>query len=211
MFRRAPESQTFDQIRLRLLAAGLLGGNTRSATVLLTSRRQGDGVSTIVAGLAKSAGTAWPGRVLVLDVDETRERVGDRLHGNVPAVSIHDVLSNHEVVEDKIITDPALGIDILALNGRAGTTGDDARSLLQALSSRYQVVFVDVGAMFGPGAHAWLGCDGAALMVVDSTSTTVPALERVRSEVDQSNFELAGFILNRRRFPIPAFLYRWLN
>lgn len=211
MLRRAPEFQAYHQIRLRLLAAGLLGSPDRSATVLLTSRRQGDGVSTIVAGLASSAGAAWPGRVLVLDADETRERVSNRLNGSVPTVTIHDVLENNELVESKITTNSALGIDILALNSPAGTSGDDARSLLSALSGRYQVIFVDVGAMFGPGANAWLGCDGAALMVVDTTSTTVPALERVRTEVDQSNFELSGFILNRRRFPIPAFLYRWLN
>ena len=45
------------------------------------------------------------------------------------------------------------------------------------------------------------------LLVVDTTRTTLPALERLGKELKAAEFTLSGVIMNKRDYPIPGFLY----
>jgi hypothetical protein len=55
--------------------------------------------------------------------------------------------------------------------------------------------------------YLWADAANQVLLVVDTTRTTVKALERLQKSLSSTSLSLTGVILNKRRFPIPSFLY----
>ncbi len=84
-------------------------------------------------------------------------------------------------------------------------------SPLGALRERYDVVLIDCGSL---ASSVDLLCvaphsDGVVL-VVEAGRTTRDQLERAVKVVRESGARLAGCVLNKRRYPIPAWLYRFV-
>ena len=48
------------------------------------------------------------------------------------------------------------------------------------------------------------------LLVVDSNHTTYESLARLRKELERTGISLSGFALNKRRFYVPALIYRFI-
>jgi len=78
--KRTPKPASFERIRIRILSKWLLNKGGNSTIIAFTSRFPREGVSTVVAGLAKSFSTAEVGRILVLDVSNSRYGVARLLN-----------------------------------------------------------------------------------------------------------------------------------
>jgi capsular exopolysaccharide synthesis family protein len=90
-------------------------------------------------------------------------------------------------------------------------TSDGLRSRLSELRAEFDYVLVD-----GPPVNLYadttlLGklADGVVL-VVQANSTHREAARKAKESLDSANVRLLGVVLNKRTFPIPGALYRWI-
>jgi len=214
MFGRASNSLSFERVRLRLMSAGLLSIGNGGTAIALTSRTRGEGVSTVAAGLVSAMGIAEPGHVLVLDVDSSNKRVRDILQVQAEVVKLEDLGETDGDVSERVTRIKELGVDLLAVTVSdcpPVTLAERTGALLEQLRARYRITVIDVGAISGRDAHCWLTCGDHSVLVVDTTTTTREALERLQIELEQFRITLSGFILNKRAYHVPELFYRLLS
>ena len=202
--RRTPKPASFERIRIRILSKWLLKKDEKCTIVAFTSRLPGEGVSTVVAGLARSFSTAEVGKILVLDVSNRRFGVARLL--NITNLAGFSDLPGYVTRDEK------LGIDVITLaNDTHG--GNDAEkhtiSLRERLLDKYNIILVDAGSLSSASGAYWLANSDYNVLVIDSTKTTRESLEYQQKEFENSNITIDGSILNKREFHIPGFLY-WL-
>lgn len=198
----------FDVLRMRLLAGQSRGALRNDALVIaLLSRTSGEGVSTIAAGLSRAFSRNGDGRILLVDADD----VSNGLSKSVPATSATVHLNASNLGPD---TYPGAikrwGIDFVALGANGadrfvyGLAWDDYFSMLRG---RYDIIVVDAGSLETGTPYHWSNVPSHVILVVDTTKTTIKALERLREELKSSGPTVTGVVLNKRAFPIPTFLY----
>jgi len=81
--------------------------------------------------------------------------------------------------------------------------------LLKKLEAAYNIILVDAGSLNNPNGTFWLANSDVNILVIDCTKTTREILEHQQREFENSQITIHGSILNKRKFPIPNFLY-WL-
>ncbi len=194
--RRPPLTSSFEQVRLRLLAAEPKSGKNNAVIVAVTSRSTGDGVTTLATGLAQHLARAKNGKVLLIDADLGGRRVADMFGFDS---------ANHLIHIDQ------LDLDILTLDGGPQEWFEYSPSwnaTFDPLRSKYSAIVVDTGSLQTDIPYIWSRLADHTILVVDCRTTTHEMLERLRKDLKSSDLRLSGFILNKRRFPVPGFLYR---
>ena len=200
----------FDALRLRIVAAEPRRPNRNDAIVIaLSSRTRGEGVSTVALALARSFARGGEGRVLLIDSDEVSNDLVRRApQGTATIIEDPEDLTRFDEVEQVA----EWQVDLLAMaaarNGESpiqqGPAWDD---YLSAMRARYDVIVVDTGSLQAGALQLWAGIASQVLLVVDTTRTTVQALERLGKDLKSANQALTGVVLNKRDYPIPQFLY----
>jgi Mrp family chromosome partitioning ATPase len=202
--RRTPKPASFERIRIRILSKWLLNKKENCTVIAFTSRLPGEGVSTVVAGLARSFSTAEIGKILVLDVSNSRFGVSRLL--NITNLAGFSDLPGYVTRDEKLDIDViTLANDTLSSNGAEQHTV----SLRERLLEKYNIILVDAGPLSSASGAYWLANSDYNVLVIDSTKTTRESLEYQQKEFENSNITIDGSILNKREFPIPGFLY-WL-
>ena len=198
----------FDALRLRITAAE--GPNFRrndALVVTMTSRTAGEGVSTVSAGLARSFARNGAERVLLVDADSARNDIAQRAPGNDATM----ILKTEDLDPNVPIgTVERWGVDVLALAAgrRSGFPKEMPwQDYFSALRTRYDVIVVDTGALTSQGPYYWADTASQALLVVDTSRTSIEALERLREELKTSKLTVTGVVLNKRDYPIPKWFY----
>lgn len=213
--RDAATTAAFDAVRERILAVGRNGAASEGGiAVVLTSGSRGHGVTTVTARLAWSFARAGDWRTLVIDHDAAEGGVADQL-GVTPRV-LEAPLAGHvpASVLGAIQRVNPYGFDLLTLApGHARSFTDDPawETALRELRSQYDVILIDAGSLqtrvpISLGRRA-----DQTILVMDTTSTTVETLERLKADLRYSPRPLTGVILNKRRLPVPERLYRMLR
>lgn len=212
IFRRLPKPDSFEQIRVCMLSKWLLDAGDKATVIAFTSRHVGEGVSTVVAGMAHSFGVADPGSVLVLDATPGRLRIGNLLKTRTRQTSLYHFETGEVDLSATVANDRKNGIDILTLGdtgaARPGIAAK-ARSVVERLSPYYRVILIDAGTLSKGWASHWLACSNYRVLVVDASTATREALEYDRKRFEHGGLKLDGSILNKRSYPIPKSLY-WL-
>jgi Mrp family chromosome partitioning ATPase len=209
---RAGMSEAFDPIRERILSAGRdLKAAGGAIAVVLTARRRGDGVTTIAIGLARSFARTPHCRVLVIDHDAVEGGVAARL--DVAARTLDPAPAGRPApsARDVILPVASAGFDLLTLGpGHARALPDEPpwEPLLTELRSAYDVILVDAGSLERHVPLGWGRWADQTILVVDTTSTTVETLDRLKADLKYWAQPLTGVILNKRRLPVPDALYR---
>ncbi|HYO84092.1 MAG TPA: hypothetical protein VES20_21995 [Bryobacteraceae bacterium] len=84
-----------------------------------------------------------------------------------------------------------------------------ARATLSQLRSEYDVILVDAGSMSASGSAIGL-CRlelvDAVVLVVEAGRTKKHAVRRALQDISAANGKVAGCLLNKRRFVVPAWL-----
>lgn len=212
IFKRLPKPPSFERIRASMLAQWLLD-SSGCAVVAFTSRLPREGVSTVVAGLARAFGGADPGGVLVLDVARGRRRVANLLKVSAKS-SAMDAFAPADLDLSSVVTrDQSLGVDFLPLTDghRVGPAqAERVPEILDRLRAAYRVILVDAGPLTNTGGAYWLATSNYRVLVIDLTNTTREILEHQRKQLEHGGIRLDGSILNKRTHPIPRGLY-WLT
>lgn len=86
------------------------------------------------------------------------------------------------------------------------------RDLLEQLRRRFGAVILDCGSLLSSPDLPKLGhlVDGA-IVVIEAGRSTRPQIDHALEVLSLAGAELKGFVLNRRTYPIPERVYRWLR
>ena len=200
----------FDALRLRVVASEPRRANRNDAIVVaLTSRTRGEGASTVALALARTFARNGDGRVLLIDSDEVSNDLVQRAPAGVATiVEGPDDLD----IQEEVYSVDDWDVDLLALaSGRNGNglalRGPQWEDYFSAMRARYDVIVVDTGSLQEGALQFWASVASQILLVVDTTRTTVQALERLAKELKTSKLAMTGVVLNKREYPIPQFLY----
>jgi Mrp family chromosome partitioning ATPase len=203
----------FEGVRLKLLSSGLLASSNASRSIALTAMGRHDGVTTVAVGTAAAIASHDGGGVLLVDGTPLGTRCAALLGMDVPA--LHSGAETG-ALERHVTPVPGLGFDLLALAAAPPQAGEEVasgawRALWESLRQGYRHVLVDAGSLDTDAPHRWAGWVDHTALVLDTTRVTREMLESFRREMRHGGPTFAGFIFNKRKFHVPARLYRALS
>jgi Mrp family chromosome partitioning ATPase len=207
-FKHTPKPASFERIRIRILSRWLLNKDEHCSVIAFTAITPREGISTTVAGLARSFSSTDIEKVLVLDVSNSHHKnsVATMLDITKP-VDDSDLLGRIRITRDE-----NLGIDVMTFTNDASNAGTTKHtvSLLEKLRKNYNIILIDAGTLHSSAGTYWLVNSDYNILIIDSTKTTSETLEFQKKEFEGSDISIDGSILNKREFHIPRALY-WLT
>jgi len=183
----------------------------------VTSCSRCEGVSTVAANLASSLSEMGNGAVLLVDANSCDPSV-HRIFRTGLSPGLQDVLTTSHQDHDegdgngKVIRRVA-GLNFLTAGGvkesaRKPISMDHLIRFLDIMKSEYRFIVVDMPALDEDGAAVRLAgsCDGLVL-VVETERLRWEAVSKARQQLEQWNTNVLGVLLNKRRFPVPNWVY----
>jgi len=200
--------KAFERIRLRMLSFGMTINGSNNTVVSLISRICGEGVTTVAFGLASEL--AYEGNTLLIDASSEGKRITEFLNIDITPISVEDIHRVDPQIKHYItkLKDP--NMDILSLSipdKRENNFIDFNEPFWKGIRSYYKSIVVDSGSLQKPSSRIWANWTDHTLLVVDTTTTTQEILKRFNSDLSKFDIKLSGFILNKRSFHIPDFLW----
>lgn len=177
---------------------------TQGKTVILTSARAREGVTTVSQKLGEYIARNTDARVALLslgDLDQLNQIADDDLQSQLAYDPETRLFGASAAVQQKAKEPPA--------PGRMGGRQARRKAVLESLKGQFDCILLD-----SPSLQESEDVLGAApladgvLMVVASGSSTQHQVVNTAKAISASGGKLEGCCFNRRRYPIPAFLYR---
>ncbi|MFH1277012.1 MAG: CpsD/CapB family tyrosine-protein kinase [Candidatus Eisenbacteria bacterium] len=190
-------------------------GGVRGKAVVFASSVEGEGTSTVLAEYGASLGSTKERRTLLVDANFRAPRLHE-VFGVPGEAGLADVLAGTKDLEEVAVR---LGDDHLYLLP-AGTTTTSPGALvtvtrfsrfLEKAKERFALVLVDAPPIipYAETAIITAASDGVAL-VIESERTKREIVIRAKTVLEEAHCRILGVVLNRRRYVIPEFLYRYL-
>lgn len=195
------------------LVVGANASLTGHHIIGVTSCSRSEGVSTVAANLASSLSEQGTGPILLVDAN-THDPSIHRIFRTRQSPGLLDVLApNAKCAGSDIIVHRAAHLNVLT----AGTTGAAATRdvasenfvrFLESIKQNYRFIVVDMPALEQDSATARLAksCDGVVL-VVETERLRWEAISRAKLSLQQLSVNILGVLLNKRRFPVPNWIY----
>ena len=202
----------FEQLSDQLVK-GSKSPSARKHVVGITSSLKGEGVSVVAANVA--ALLAGNKRVLLIDTNVEHPSLPDIFDMKV-TLGLLDVISNRRKRRLAIWNSPVENLDVMPVgthnNGRHDLSLDDTRKLINLLKKDYDCIVLDLPAVNEAGYSARLAslCDNVSL-IVDAEHSRREVVKQALKKLAQLNTNVLGVVLNKRRFPIPEWIYRALS
>lgn len=194
-----------------------LNGHSKASSYALAiiGCHHGEGVSTVAANISAVLAQGRGGQVLLVDANircpSAHQIFKTRLEpglANIPAAD-HDY-------GDIIVSERFKNLHILAAgmpNGSSPRILQPAQfaKLINSMKKDYRHVVLDMPAMKENHLSARLAslCDGVVL-VIEAERLRWEVLLEAKTQLLKWNANTVGVVLNKRRFPIPKWLYRML-
>lgn len=184
----------------------------RKVTVAFTAASSGEGVSHVVRSLGADLATFTRRRVLIAEAQRLQKlRVTDcplMPHSCAPT----DV-DNLWVLPESVSTD--LSVRFADVKQQQALRRRDELqhgvNYLTITRDNFDYVLIDCPALNRTADASVLAplVDGV-VVVVKADSTRRDQIRRAQQAVEMADGKLLGYVLNRRRYPIPKWIYRWL-
>lgn len=173
--------------------------------------REGEGTTTVVRKLAEVAALQMNKTVLLLDMNP-RKLNQARCHNLDPKWSWEEDWKEQKTFKercDRYDGSPLYMIKI-PFNETKNLFGDSPRLalLLEKIKTEFDLILVDSPAASSGGEGQMLASwvDGIVL-VVEAGKTRWQVVDRVKRDIEARNGKILGVVLNKRRYPIPNFIY----
>ena len=205
------------QYYLTLLRSLPLSSNEASnpiATLGVTSCYAGEGVSTVAVQLSLAAASTGL-RVLLVDLNWKRPALHKTF--NVPcSPGLAEALTDFDRANDSVQASHISNLCLLT-TGSVQTdfnlvaSSESMSGLIRSLRMDFELIVFDLPESGTPGANLLVGrlLDGIVL-VVESERVRWEVAKRVQELLVRSGAKVLGAVLNKRRQPIPNWLYRTL-
>lgn len=183
--------------------------------VEMLSANRGEGVSSVVRGLAQAAAAVASARVLICDATPERANFG-YFRVQPAAANLDDFAAKRADLRDTIVEVPRSGVDLCALSDpeaghRVAINIGAVDAVFETLRERYDLILVDAPPtnrnVLGPALAKKV--DGVVL-VVEAERTRSPIAAAALHAIEVNSGRILGVVLNKRRLHIPGFIYRWL-
>ncbi len=184
----------------------------------VTAAVAGEGASTISLQLARTLARKSDGKVLLIDGDTSRgagtlsQSIGKA--GSLPGLA--EVLQGEVELSKAILStdEPNLhflpaGLSPIAFGD--GAVGDKMRQFLDDMATLYRVVAVDSPPVLShPESRSLAALTDGAVVVLQAHRTRREVVQKAMAILQGAHVRVLGVVLNRRRYPVPEFLYRRL-
>lgn len=195
---------------IQLFLRGIKPGrtNTNSQVIAFTSAVSGEGVSYVTESFATELAGRTKKLTIVTDV-ETLQNINIFHYQQLPRYCCKtDIPFLHALRQDDRQSVAASG-ERLAIQRPAGSDLDQCISNLQTLRQMYDYVLVDCPSIKESGDAAYLASavDGVVL-VVSAENTRKEQVRNALNTIEMAEANVLGCVLNKRRYPIPNWIYR---
>ncbi|MGD9140647.1 MAG: CpsD/CapB family tyrosine-protein kinase [bacterium] len=182
-----------------------------SRVLMLSSSVLGEGTTDVVVGLGLTVANKVGKKTLILDCNMHHPEVHIRF--GQPDVGLGEVLAGRVPVDQAMSNTIVPNLWTMPL-GRGVSSlaafGDERLvKLIAELRSNFEYVLIDaapVGAY--PECVVLSNKVDGVILVVKYGSTRREIVKRAKEIITRADGRVLGVILNRRKFPIPEFLYR---
>ncbi|MFZ2446278.1 MAG: CpsD/CapB family tyrosine-protein kinase [Syntrophobacteraceae bacterium] len=189
--------------------------DAKSKLIQFIGTGRGEGTSTITREFAKVAADEIGQSVLLLDAD--RHHPSQHLFFKIPGDfgwiealkkgdRVQDAL--HRVEHSNLVVSPSINA--------AGSTPEIFNSpvfdnLLQTFKNDFELILIDSAPYFtSPDGLAIASKVDGIVLVVEAEKTKWQAVKMLKEKVDRVGGNILGVILNKRRFYIPQYIYKYL-
>jgi Mrp family chromosome partitioning ATPase len=184
--------------------------------ILVTSACHGEGVSTVAEKLARGLNRNRRDTILV-DCNLRPPKVEADPQGETAQQGLTEMVEDSLPAASVIYTD--LGKQFSYIPAGRGTlnpisilTSTRFLTNLQSLRHKYRWTILAGPPVTTCPESADLGrIADAVILVVRAEHTRAEVIEQAKTTLERSGSHIAGAILNRRRYHIPASVYRWLT
>ncbi len=207
-----PLHPAYERIIHRLLA---FRSTPRQGVILFASAVPGEGTSTIARNTAIALGRDRTERILLVDAN-VRAPVQHAAFHTEQATGLVDVILGSVSLTSAVKHDVISGVSLLTAGDSIDSpsrvlTQSVLQSLVMALTSLFDWVIIDGPPLtVYPEAASLCAVSGGAVLVVRAERTRREVVEESKKILGESGADVIGAVLNRRKYHIPAFIYRRL-
>jgi capsular exopolysaccharide synthesis family protein len=185
----------------------------QTKVLLLSSSVEGEGTTEIGVGLALSLALGMERRTAMVDCNLYHPEIHVRF--GTHETGLTDYLAGQVDLERALVNTVVPNLHVMPF-GRVETSlsgfdKDQLRDLVSSLRKSFEYVLIDSAPI---GAHPEFAalCDqvDGVILVIKHGTTRREVVRRSRGIIERAGGKVIGAVLNRRRFPIPEFLYRKL-
>lgn len=175
-----------------------------------------EGTTTVAWELAGVAAETLAKRTLFIDVTAAASPVGSALRSQVKA-GLLDVAYDRVVLDDAVVGagPPLLGYAVIGIEGGSNdgllAHLDRIKVVIEALRKHFDLIVVNAPNALSNANSVGIGrlVDGVVL-VLEAERTRAPVMQQIMQVLEASGATLLGVVLNKRKFHIPRWIYRWL-
>ncbi|MCP3914038.1 MAG: hypothetical protein GY711_00605 [bacterium] len=207
-------SRPFRELREQVTLATQGSGST-TKFVAVTGCQPGAGVTSVAAGLAATLALRGEGDVALVDANFEDPRISDALLGESrPGIS--DALARRSKAKPPV--HPLRTPNMHVIPGGTAShrmlgrfAHDEMMELLREWTASFAYVVIDLPQITSHNSFAALAsaCD-VSFIVLESGKTRWQVAHKTSDVLRMASVNLLGAVLNKRRFPIPSWLYRTL-
>lgn len=203
--------------QIKLVQSVFLSGTLPARLVVFSGVEAGDGCSRICAETAVTLASHISGNVCVVDADLQFPSL-HYYFGLKNVRGFGEAMLEHEPVAEYSHRLGASNLGVitsgtLSPNRHKSLTVKVLRPRLRELREAFDFVLIDAPPISSSAsAHSTklgISADGLVL-VMGANLTRRETAERAKQDLEAANCNILGAVLNRRTFPIPSGLYRWL-
>jgi protein-tyrosine kinase len=184
-----------------------------SRVLLLTSSMEREGTTEVAMGMALTLAGAMGRRTALIDCNVRHPDIHERF--GVEDVGLDEYLKGQLGIEQTLLNTLIPNLYIMplgsGLTSLATVRKEKLAGFLSAMRDRFEYTLLDSSPV-GINPETTVLCDlvDAVVMVVRHGSTRREVVRRSKETIQRAGGKILGVVLNKRKFPIPEFLYRRL-
>ncbi|MFI5396454.1 MAG: CpsD/CapB family tyrosine-protein kinase [Candidatus Binatia bacterium] len=200
-----PREEEYQKLRASLLSVPVPAG---LHTILVTSARHGEGVTTVSLGLASALAKERESRVLLVEGNCRRPS----FRAILPLTSgagVADFAAGRAASEAVVTRLEELNFSVIPAGGlpEQGKNVETIDVLVGRLHPQFDFILIDAPPVNSYADASMLATkvDGV-ILVIEAEETPISEAEAAKRQLDKVGARILGVVLNRRRSYIPAFL-----
>lgn len=182
-----------------------------SRVVMLSSSVHGEGTTSVATGLGMAIAGKMGRKTVIVDCNLHHPEV--HLRFGVPDVGLGEYLTGRVPIQQAVSTTVVPNLYAMPFGrGVASLSAfgnEQLQKLIAELRSNFEYVLIDA-APVGVYPECIVLCDkvDGVVLVVRHGSTRREIIKRAKEIITRADGKVLGVIFNKRKFPIPEFLYR---
>lgn len=184
-----------------------------SRVLLFSGSSPGEGATETVVGLSLTLAAGMGRKTAVIDCNGSHPDLHRRF--GTHEIGLGEYLRGELTLERALVNTTVPRLHIMPLGRRFQTLAayrkEDLRELISKLREKFEYVLID-SAPVGVNPESTILCDkvDAVILVVHHGRTRREVVRRTKEIIERAGGQVLGAVLNKRKFPIPEFLYRRL-